>query len=372
MTSVTLLHSEKTFKIPALQVITKCSLFQNNPTLLISPYRIQSLVSLSIFREFLSAMEGNAINITSTNLTELQRLSKEFGFSELAAKLSKFSEQKEDSQIGHIKSWLSGVQSAQLNDSIEFVVNDTVIESDIAESLIFPAVREQLSVDGCARKFFVNSNGIEAADVRSLQLLLSGEATSIGRSQSLLSTFLGNVSLERLFLDCSKTVNLSELMKERRIDLKSVDLSVLSIEMLDCLLLSEFVMVESEDELLRLILKLGSDYRDLLRHIEIEFLSEEGFCILDEHFGIPPESVWQCAVERINHPPIPSFDSRIISDFPEIFADFRGKHFDILWRGSCDGFGSKEFHRRCDGHANTLTVILDTKGNIFGGFTPVK
>jgi hypothetical protein len=62
----------------------------------------------------------------------------------------------------------------------------------------------------------------------------------------------------------------------------------------------------------------------------------------------------------------------IISDFPEIFAEFQGKRFEKLWRGSRDGFGSKEFHRRCDGHANTLTVILDTKGNIFGGFTPVE
>jgi hypothetical protein len=65
-------------------------------------------------------------------------------------------------------------------------------------------------------------------------------------------------------------------------------------------------------------------------------------------------------------------DSRIISGFPEIFAEFQGKRFGILWRGSRDGFQAKEFHRRCDGHANTLTVILDTEGNIFGGFTPTK
>jgi hypothetical protein len=37
-----------------------------------------------------------------------------------------------------------------------------------------------------------------------------------------------------------------------------------------------------------------------------------------------------------------------------------------------DAFRANQFHRRCDGHANTLTVILDTKGNIFGGFTPVE
>jgi predicted CopG family antitoxin len=90
MTSVTLLHPEQTFTIPALQTMTKCSLFQNNPRLLASSYQIQSSVSLSIFREFISALEGNTINITDTNYTELKQLCEEFGFSEIAAKLSEF------------------------------------------------------------------------------------------------------------------------------------------------------------------------------------------------------------------------------------------------------------------------------------------
>jgi hypothetical protein len=159
-------------------------------------------------------------------------------------------------------------------------------------------------------------------------------------------------------------------MIERRIDLESADVSILSFEALDSLLSSESISVESEDALLQFILKLGLDYRDLLSHIQIEFLSEDGLSLLDEHFGIPPESVWQCAVELVIPPP--PLDSRIISDFPKIFAEFRRKRFSLLWRGSRDGFKLTEFHRRCDGHANTLTVILDTKGNIFGGFTPVK
>jgi hypothetical protein len=65
-------------------------------------------------------------------------------------------------------------------------------------------------------------------------------------------------------------------------------------------------------------------------------------------------------------------DSAIISDFPDIFAEFRGKKFLLLWRGGRDGFGRRPFHNRCDGHANTLTLIEDTDGNIFGGFTPVE
>jgi hypothetical protein len=33
---------------------------------------------------------------------------------------------------------------------------------------------------------------------------------------------------------------------------------------------------------------------------------------------------------------------------------------------------SRDFHGRCDGHANTLTLILDTGGNVFGGFAPLQ
>jgi hypothetical protein len=62
----------------------------------------------------------------------------------------------------------------------------------------------------------------------------------------------------------------------------------------------------------------------------------------------------------------------IVADFPALIAEFRGKRFTLLWRGSRDGFGAGDFHVRCDGHANTLTLIEDTAGNIFGGFTPLQ
>jgi hypothetical protein len=369
MAYLTLIHPEETVKVPTLQVITKCSLFQNNPTFLISPYKIQSSVSLSIFQEFISALEGKAVKITDTNLTELQRLCEEFGFEGSSAEFSKFFERSKDSQERPIGSPLPQFRKGFLNETFQFIVNGTEIEMEIAvAAALFPAVGEQLSVDGCGRKFFVKDSGIEAADIHFLEFLLSGETISIGRSQRLLSGFFGNVNLEGQFLNCSKAnirMNLSDLVKEKRIDFESLDLSVLSVEALDNLFLSESISVESEDSLLRFILKLDSDYRDLLRHIQIEFLSEDGLSLLDEHFGIPPESIWECVAERIAHPP---FDSEIISEFPEIFAEFQRKRFTILWRGSRDGFGAKEFHRRCDGRGNTLTVILDTNGTIFGSF----
>jgi hypothetical protein len=68
----------------------------------------------------------------------------------------------------------------------------------------------------------------------------------------------------------------------------------------------------------------------------------------------------------------PGFASLIVADFPALFAEFGGKRFTLLWRGSRDGFGARDFHGRCDGRAPTLTLIEDTGGSIFGGFTPVE
>ena len=42
-----------------------------------------------------------------------------------------------------------------------------------------------------------------------------------------------------------------------------------------------------------------------------------------------------------------------------------------MWRGTRDGFDSAAFHRLCDGKDKTLTVVKNTEGFIFGGFTAV-
>jgi hypothetical protein len=77
-------------------------------------------------------------------------------------------------------------------------------------------------------------------------------------------------------------------------------------------------------------------------------------------------------------PPLPRVDSLIVSDVPPLFDEFRLKKWTLLWRGSRDGFGAHDFHSRCDGHANTLTLIVTAAskegagGFVFGGFTPVE
>jgi hypothetical protein len=64
-------------------------------------------------------------------------------------------------------------------------------------------------------------------------------------------------------------------------------------------------------------------------------------------------------------------DSRIMPSLHPLFIEFRSRRWNLLWRGSRDTFSVKEFHGRCDDHTNTLTLLLDTSGNIFGGFTPL-
>jgi hypothetical protein len=202
-------------------------------------------------------------------------------------------------------------------------------------------------------------NDVSAVD--SVQCLLSGDATSIEGSRNGLGWQFCNPSLE---LDLAGT---------DRFDLDSVDLSVFSVEALDEVLGLASFSIASEDALLERLLGLGDEYRPLVNRIEIRFLTASGLAILAGHLVFPPECVCCGILDHLLPPPPHSgWNSAIVPEFPKLFDDFGKKQFTLLWRGSRDGFGAKDFHSRCDGHPNTLTVILDTKGNIFGGSTPVE
>ncbi|CAF1002697.1 unnamed protein product, partial [Brachionus calyciflorus] len=67
-------------------------------------------------------------------------------------------------------------------------------------------------------------------------------------------------------------------------------------------------------------------------------------------------------------------DSAIISnkllyeDFSSLYR-LSNQNFKLLYRGTKDGFNASDFHRKCDGKNNTLTIIKTDKSFIFGGFT---
>ena len=43
----------------------------------------------------------------------------------------------------------------------------------------------------------------------------------------------------------------------------------------------------------------------------------------------------------------------------------------LIYQATRDGFRASDFHSKCDGFLNTLTVIKSSNGNIFGGFATV-
>ena len=45
--------------------------------------------------------------------------------------------------------------------------------------------------------------------------------------------------------------------------------------------------------------------------------------------------------------------------------------FELLYRGTKDGFGANDFHRACDNKGKTLVLIKNTNGHIFGGFATI-
>jgi hypothetical protein len=267
---------------------------------------------------------------------------------------------------------ISPLHAATLANKFTFVMNGLPVEADVADAAaLSPAVALQLSVDSCSRRFVVDEVHSDAIplfkDVLSCARSRPSASGDDERSLSVLFGQLRNPLLEFWFLFLSGRDS---------VRFRSSSLSLLSLEALDLVLSKCEVYDRSADSLFERIINLGPVSFPLLRHVRWDELSP---VLLPDSaaaaWGAPCESVWSGVAElmgRVLIPPPAGFASLIVSQFPALFAEFGGKRFTLLWRGSRDGFGGRDFHRRCDGHANTLTLILDRKGNIFGGFTPVE
>jgi TolA-binding protein len=88
--AVVLVHPHERFQVSYRMLVQKSDLFSDDPTLAGSPYTPRSQVSLSDFREFVSALDGKTVTINSENFRGLSRLCDELQFRNLAAQLSQF------------------------------------------------------------------------------------------------------------------------------------------------------------------------------------------------------------------------------------------------------------------------------------------
>jgi hypothetical protein len=172
-------------------------------------------------------------------------------------------------------------------------------------------------------------------------------------------------------------------------DFSVSDFDYLSRSVLESILRDSRLVVRDEDSVFDVIHRRSSEdlsYFGLLEFVRFEFVSGDCMvraidlicdCFENITFGI-----LSSLRNRLTLPvtrPVPSnrfkswppFDSKILSGVPEIFSVFVNKTFRLLYRGSRDGFEARTFHSLCNGHKNTVSLILSTNGFIFGGYTPV-
>jgi hypothetical protein len=107
---------------------------------------------------------------------------------------------------------------ALLEDAFRFTARSATFECSVGQAVaLSPAVRDQLSVDACARTFTFQ----DASSVDAVRCLLSGEAVSNVPSRISLGRNLCNPGLELALLGTD------------RLDLNAIDLAILSVEALD-------------------------------------------------------------------------------------------------------------------------------------------
>jgi uncharacterized coiled-coil protein SlyX len=272
MALVELVHPQGSHQISVVPLINTCELFRNNPGLIITPYRINSGVSLEDFQDFVTALEDKLIDIKDRNIPGLSHLSEEFGFQALLAKLSahRRSAGLSDAQTGECRSRFSALEERTGQQERQLAV---------LHSALFPALRR-----------------FEADLAR-----LASELDAVRDAQN------------------SDTAGPAAAAPPP-----------------------------------------GAPSRPPFTQVP----------------AAAPAPPVPAKPPPATAPAVPAppgrLESLIVGEYPPLFEEFRAKRFKLLWRGSRDGFTAGEFHRRCDGRANTLTLIADTDGNVFGDFTPVE
>jgi hypothetical protein len=320
------------------------------------------------------------------------------------------------------------------SDKFEVVVKGETFETTLAEAvLISPKIYELLQLDPTIRTFTIR-DGDDAAGVDSssfktfLDCIHLHEFQDVSTSNELtflsICRLLDNERLAFLFLAllnslspppssytaCSTSaptssnhgrissdvlVNLIS-SSEATIDYCASEFHRYSVDeigrldkhTLHLLLSSPSLRLESEDQFLRFLIDLGSDYFEFFHYLEPIFLTPDGISLFGSTlpFDYVSEDIWHKIFVRIENKPdktlcirrfltsIPSvkrLESTILDNIPQILKEFDTKTWRLLYRGTRDGFGSSHFHSKCDRQSNTVTIILTTAGYIFGGFTPI-
>jgi hypothetical protein len=233
---------------------------------------------------------------------------------------------------------------------------------------------------------FVRGRDFGSADRRQLlkSLLISGQLGNDRLSYALLASLHPISICKSSFRDVisfwDRTV---DFCASRFYEYSVEELLQVEKGSLRAILSSPSLAIESEDSLLGTLIGLGGSFRELVECVKVVFLSESSVVVLIEaiDFESLTSDIWRkvCCrlrgdrdeVHQSHRMPCP-FTSTILSVFPSILNEFRLCAWELLYRGTTDGFAASSFHGKCDNCSNTITLIMTTGGCIFGGFTPVR
>jgi hypothetical protein len=293
-----------------------------------------------------------------------------------------------------------------MNDRpFNFVVNGRLFESSLGEAvLLSPKVHQLIKNDQTTPSMIIKNQKINCDDFSKVQACVRGFSIEfdLDSQASLMSLCdeLGNSNLISLFasvwssssssvlIDCRRGFDLTvDAIASKFCSYSKSESTVLGYEVLDCVLSSDSLRLGSEDWLLQMIENLGEAYRSLVRHVRVEYLTSVGIVNFVKSITAQDidEVIWKSIGARLcgivdesarRHHFVDLFSGSTIqsllrNNIPVIFAELADKRFELLYRGSRDGFKIAEFHRRCDGRRDTITVIESKGGNVFGGHTPL-
>jgi hypothetical protein len=293
---------KEVFYVQSVMARQVCDVLARDPQML--RWVVRSTVSSAVFRVFLSAIEGNAVEVTNENVDGLWTLSDEFQFWSLLWRVRAFKETP-TYQIGRQNECIDGLEKRLQEFSQHIETHEASLKAAV-----------------------VRLSQVEAELKRQSQ---AQESTSASLRAAL--ALKGDV--QRLAANVSAFQNWEQWVLRAHEGLERAMASATTY-----------------------VGRLSSDFQDVRGRQNDLIEAVERLRSAVGTFNCTA-SCWT------------QFDSRIIFG-STIFSEFSGKRFSLLWRGSRDGFRARDFHRFCDRHANTLTLIEDTHGNIFGGFTPLE
>jgi hypothetical protein len=281
--TVTLVHPNETVQVPGKLLVSKCDLFAEDPGLAAVPYHVQSRVSVSDFREFVSALQGTTVKVTNNNFKGLSLLCDEFHFTDFTTTVTQF---KSSSDFKEDAVFLSGLEDRMRahDDGIGALQAELLRQIQVQESL-----EQRIRTEAESASHRTNEIEKHVAEVESEVEALREALREVKE--------MAEGAQEKAALAEAQLARMGRL--EAKVSGEKT---------------TPFVP--------------GPDSRD---PAPTTFSASAVF---------PPPSGWTSA---------------IVSDFPKLFEDFKEKSFTLLWRGSRDGFGGRDFHIRWRGSRGICT-----------------